>query len=277
NVIDSDSFKKHHQNLMDFSNSKSINSLNDEGRKFSSGLTQSLDTVNSAQVQHQDALSKLQQVSDNWSFTQTMSAQQRTALDQEFVDWLSNDKYANDGGFGKARDTILRGRQEEIDSLGQEFLSTKLHDIEKPSFSPEDTFNESSAAFLSEKQRIQDSFHFNDELVSKGNSLSTKFHDRKEEYSFLANDPFEGVNTTIQGAHERISGAQQVQSSNWENKHREYEFYSEAKKIRNYAGNAVRIVGNAAEGLIEEPVEGRRAGPFAIPPSLWHKNTEAMH
>jgi conjugal transfer mating pair stabilization protein TraG len=87
NITSSEDFQKHFNNLTEYAKNDAHSSLSDEGTRLASGLTESLDQAKSSQESHQNALSAMNQASQNLSWSQSNSHQIKRSLNQDFVDW----------------------------------------------------------------------------------------------------------------------------------------------------------------------------------------------
>ena len=128
-LVNSEEFQSHFQKVSDFAYSKSASSLNDEGKRYAEGLTESLDQAKQHQESYQFALNKLEQISSQESWMESQSEVMRKSLDQAFINW-SSDKYSESGGFARVKD-IIRHDQIETDNLIFEFLAQYqgTHDV----------------------------------------------------------------------------------------------------------------------------------------------------
>lgn len=86
-ITSSEDFQKHFNNVSEYAQNNAHSSLSDEGVKLASGFTESLDQLKSSQESHQNALSEMNQASQNLSWSQSNSHQIKRILNQDFVDW----------------------------------------------------------------------------------------------------------------------------------------------------------------------------------------------
>lgn len=89
-IADSEDFQKHWNNVTNFAKNSNFSSLNDEGQRLATNLSNSLDTQTSAQQSLQSSYSELNQASQNLSWGENHTSQIRQSLDHPFF------KYACD-------------------------------------------------------------------------------------------------------------------------------------------------------------------------------------
>lgn len=110
NIAENENFQKGIQDLMEFSSSSTSSTLSDEGKRLAEGFSRSIDSVHSAQEQHQKSLTNLEQVSNSETYTKQMSIQQRSNLDQDFVDFVNENhgsfEYLNTNNPKKKKKTL---------------------------------------------------------------------------------------------------------------------------------------------------------------------------
>ena len=269
NIASNDTFQKHYQNLNDFSKSQSFGQLNDDGRRFTENYSRSFDNVTSAQSLHQDALTKVQQVSDTLAYSDTLSISMKQDMSREFQKWAA-EKYADVGGMWAIKDIFNRGEASEIDSLVQEFMYLKAphveaHSINPEMINPESSYNDSAAAFEKERNKISSDFIMDEKLVGAKNELHKDFIDRKEQYTNSFEGQENAINGHIQSANEQISANYMQSETEIKNKQGEYTYYKKAKETRNAAGNFGK---NALD------VARYSMGLSSIPISLWYKDKQ---
>jgi len=116
NVVKSEEFQKHFQRLQDFSQAKSYNSQDETGMRLVESCSQSLENMKSSQESYQIAQSNLDQVSENATWAQQNSHLIRRSLNQDFVNWAS-EQYTNEGGFSRVEEILTKGNTHEQESL----------------------------------------------------------------------------------------------------------------------------------------------------------------
>ncbi len=238
NISSSDSYQKHFQNVKDFSDSLSVGSLNDRGNRLVEGYSTSRDQMISAQEQLQDAWSNLSQVSDNSSYVESLSVQQKKSLNQDFIQWGS-EKYADDGGFGKMKDIMLNGSEHQRDDLVHEFLSDKSPSISQISSNPHEQFNHSKSDFEDAKTHISENGYTNQTMQTAKALMEDSFFDTKSSYE----DNIEGYKSYNQGeignSQSNLNQSFTSSGSNFNQKQGEYKHYQKARGLRNKVGSFV--------------------------------------
>jgi conjugal transfer mating pair stabilization protein TraG len=124
NIASSEDFQKHFNNVVEYSRNNAHSTLNDEGVKFASGLTESLDNVKSSQDSYQNALNEMNQASQNLNWSQSNSQQIKRSLNQDFVNW-SKEKI----GYTKTIEMLESRSNTEREQMMGEFLNEYITEL----------------------------------------------------------------------------------------------------------------------------------------------------
>jgi len=240
NLSQSETFQQNLQNVQDFATSGSIGEMSDQGKRLTEGFTQSLDSVKSAQEQHQHSLSNMEQISQSETVVRSMSIQQRESLDQKFVDWGSK-HFEGQGGHEKFR-SILKGPQGEQDDLAQQFLFERSQDIHRAEKnlqekSLEGKYTDSGKDYLRSEEEWSG---FKPEQISQQqrDQLSSKFSEQKkgffDKYQALSDKERE-----ISWANHSLAKKYSETEATFQEKESDYANYKRLKNARNYVTGTV--------------------------------------
>lgn len=144
NIVNSEDFQKHYQQLINCSKSESTNFMTDEGKRLVENYAGSLENLKSSQEQYSSARSELNQISENLSYVKSHTSSVNTNLNTEFSNWLNErgemgalfDK-SREGTLNALRDIFVQEKcQSEIEGL-KNFKHPDLNvpENQKPSFS----------------------------------------------------------------------------------------------------------------------------------------------
>lgn len=268
NISTSESFQKHFQTINDWATSTSHGSMNDEGRRVVEGYTTSLDQVDSAQEQYQHSLSNMQQISENQSYVENMTLSERTSLNQPLLNWAS-EKFQQEGGIAKAKQIILGGTDAEKSNLVQEFLSQKRSGW-TTDINPSQSYQEAHDSFSQTKDRLSHANIMDDTLRQQKDILSHRFINARNSHGWAGQD----VTKEIQAARSRIDNVQQNVRNDYNDKIKDYEFYYDVKKTRNFVGNIpVKLAQTAMDWVGEwtgTNPQARHSEKFAQEKPFWY-------
>ncbi len=134
NILKSEEFQHHFQRLQDFSQTKAANSLDEQGSRLVEGYSQSLEQMSSSQEAFQSAHTTLNQASENISWAEQNSHLIRRSLNQDFVNWAT-EQYAQEGGASKVESILTRGDRSEQESLVNHFIGHLRANVSEKHFS----------------------------------------------------------------------------------------------------------------------------------------------
>lgn len=199
NMARSEDFQKNLQNVHDFSESRALSSSQDEGVRLSQGYNHSIDNVKASQEAYQSSLSHLNQISDNASWAKNNSQQVRRSLNQDFVNWAS-DQLSDQGGFSKVNEMLSKGGV-EADNLVNQFVDhvrsqTESYPSPQGFITPERAFANSSISELNREQEVaQMDKTFMDLGASSGlikGEVAERGHDLEQQKQQMQNQYSEG-------------------------------------------------------------------------------------
>lgn len=117
-ITSSEDFQKHFNNVTEYAQNNAYSSTNDEGVKLASGFTESLDHLKSSQESHQNALTEMNQASQNLNWSKSTSHQIKRSLTQDFIDW-SKEKI----GFENTVEMLQNNSHVEQEKMMSEFFT----------------------------------------------------------------------------------------------------------------------------------------------------------
>ncbi len=147
NLGKSEEFQKNFQKLQDVSSSDAYNSLSDSGKRLAESSSRSYEKMQSSNQAFQIAQTELNQVSENATWAAQNSHSVRRALNQDFVDWASNE-YADEGGFLRVQEILNKGGPTEQDMLVRNFIEHVR--CTSPNFSAPEMYREPQMVFSRE-------------------------------------------------------------------------------------------------------------------------------
>ena len=134
NIVHSEEFQKHFQKIQDYSSSTGYNQSDEKGMRLSESCSQSAENMRSSQESFQIAQSELNQISENASWAEQNSHLIRRSLNQDFVNW-SSEQFAHEGGFSKVQDLLNKGDSEATGALVTGFathIRAQAHQMHAP-------------------------------------------------------------------------------------------------------------------------------------------------
>jgi len=206
NTATQEEYQKHYQRLQDFSQSSAANSLDERGQRLTHGYSQSLDRMQSAQESHQIAQTELNQISENATWSEQNSDSVKRSLNQDFIGWAS-EQYADQGGFGYVKSTLISGNSEEKNAMVNGFV-THLRSRREPISAPKNFVDPSEARSLPKKfsaAAVEDSVNsfFNDKKENFSNDLDEKRAGVYEKFQGAASTTSEKIDQTSQRVNEK--------------------------------------------------------------------------
>ncbi|CDZ81947.1 conjugal transfer mating pair stabilization protein TraG [Candidatus Rubidus massiliensis] len=112
-------FQKNLQKINGFAESQSTSSIQDETTRISYNYCNAIDEVKNSQSSYQNAINKMEQVSENITWAKNNSLSFRENLNQEFINWAN----CKTGGFSNTI-SILNGNNDNLKGeLIQSFIS----------------------------------------------------------------------------------------------------------------------------------------------------------
>lgn len=130
-VSKSEGFQENLQKIKDYAKSQAFNSSHDEGTRLSQSLCHSFDKLDSSQNSYQNALNKQIQTSNNASWFEQNSQMVKHSLNQDFVQWASNE-FCSSGGFDHVKEILSNDCKSEIQPLIQRFVQHIREENEWP-------------------------------------------------------------------------------------------------------------------------------------------------
>lgn len=259
NFVESEEFSSGMQKIQGFAETSNFSSLNDQGLRISEGYTNSLDQVHSSQEQHQAALSKMEQTSQNLSFAESLSHSIKKSLDQPLLEFAAN-KYQGEGGFDKALDVLTHNDSLEKSELIHEFLydySQKHDSFGNDTFSnPEDTYNSS---FIPQVDALQETEDLQ-AIYSQSKERTTSFSQAKSHLEDLKSNHSNQFDDHLQVASRNAQSTKSAMQQNLQNTYEE--------RLNNPL-DVLRIAGIKSS----DPTVSGRMKSTTQP--LWHENKES--
>jgi hypothetical protein len=150
-IADSEDFQKHWNNVTNFAKTSNFSSLNDEGQRLATNLSDSLDSQTSAQQTLQSSYSELNQASQNLNWGENHTSQIRQSLDQPFFKYACDRlgqheavRMINDEDTSRQHMMMEEFLQERITPLREASLGSLQQDF----ISPENSYSNSSIPTL---------------------------------------------------------------------------------------------------------------------------------
>lgn len=214
NLFKNEEFQKHFQKLQDISSSESYGILDEKGKRLVESSSQSFEQMKNSQHAFQIAQSELNQASENVSWAEQNSHLVRRSLNQDFINWASN-QYADEGGFSKVQSIINKGGLIEQAMLINGFVdhikrSTPNIDVPKNYVDPQVAFTrdlpnemnvEKAQEAMSQHASLSAS-NFSTQIPQKKEELMQKYSSANEIHS----NQFNQVSSNIESARKQAIG-----------------------------------------------------------------------